>query len=220
MRREEYRLANGTFVARTLRHRHDVAVYCCDDDIRAAVARLDPATVISVDHFLGTALHETGGDFHAGTAGGCTNERDTEDNGVVTFGAYQLEEEEAAYAGLSKADLFDLNEATEVFARLTERRRLILRLAASLRSTDPDPSDLYGYLVVAHNMGVRTARTSILRYGMSWETFKDRNISHAKLLLASAPTPEDKVKAARELEKWRDIAAYGDDCLPGKWGTS
>lgn len=171
---EEYRGRDGQWHASSLRGRWPWAILVRPDDVVQAVRSI--GTVISESYFLGTAKHETNW---------CLNERDTEPpkpdgTRVVTWGLYQIEQEEARDVGLRDANLLELEGATRVMIRLAEWRRALIRSHVRLTDHDPDPIALEAYLAIAHNMGIGTALTSIRIHGLDWggpDGFRARNPS-------------------------------------------
>lgn len=139
---------------------------------------------IPAQYALGTAQHES--DF-------TYNEVDTEPNGFVSKGIFQLSDEEARDAFAPNANLLDYHDACLVFARISEERLHRIILAAKL--TAPLPPAVWAYLALAHNQGLHACEKSILTHGLNWEAYKARN-------------PDIK-----------GIAEYGDDCVSGgsKW---
>lgn len=157
---EEYRRPDGTW---SPSRRMDAIVVPTIRIVRM-VQELDPATP-SI-YYLGTAQHES--NFAA-------NERDTEPNGFMSWGLYQLSEAERIAVGMPGADMLDPLQATQVFVALTNRRRDKLRQAARLSLGEADPQDLWPYLAIAHNQGDAAAMKTISAYGMNWTEYKRRN---------------------------------------------
>ena len=114
---------------------------------------------------LGTAQHESNFTL---------NEVDTEESGFVSKGIFQLSDEEAAEAGRPKANLLALEDATEVFSVLCERRLQRLIEAADLNE-DNLPADVWAYLALAHNQGLAAAHKTIRAHGLDWAAYKRRN---------------------------------------------
>ncbi len=146
----------------------------------AVTARI-PATFA-----LGVAQHET--DLR-------TDEEDTETDGTVTTGIFQLTRSEAVRALRPAADLTDLAESCAVFATIMESNLDALRDAAGLS----DDAAFFArggaaYLAWSHNAGLGQARTSIQRYGLDWSALKAR---------------------AQNGYMVQRMEPYGDDCLTG-----
>lgn len=167
---------------------------CIAAQTKLGLSNVDPR------YYVGTCFHEAG----------CSNEWDTEiatascPAGFQSVGAYQIGEEEAQTYGFTLADMLDFEKATECMVKLAERNRMLLRryaqLAASAR--DPDYTDTKGvvwkggtmraYMAIAHNHGLGYAQTTINRYGMNWQAYKERN-------------PTDNIVCH----------GYGEDCVTG-----
>lgn len=178
-------------------------------DIVACVMRhtsLDPR------YFLGTAQHETS--FAA-------NEVDTEDSGYVSSGLWQLGVEEATSVGMHDADLLDLEESTIVFCKVTEKRMstIFQMVQASLAARWPTQSGLNAYLMIAHNQGLAACLKTIKLHGLDWAGYKMRNLQAAQMEVDTATglgTASQRYKdAVIKLAWWKNVAAYGDDCISG-----
>ena len=116
-----------------------------------------------------------------------TNEVDTEPNGYISEGLYQLSKSEASDVGMAGADLLDPVLSTRVFAKLQERR---LSAIAKLTGNVLKEPDVWAYLAIAHNQGLGACLKTIKMYGLDWKEYKARN-----------PTSR--------------ICAYGDACISG-----
>lgn len=150
------------------------------------------SSVIPASYFVATAQHESS--FAA-------NEIDYEvpnEHGVVyvSKGLYQLSDEEAESIGMRGANLFDPVMATIVFAKLQEIRLTALEKHGSVRP------DVWGYMAVAHNEGLKAALKTIELHGMKWGNPGVR----AEL---------DAQDTYRFRNRSRKIVAYGDDCITG-----
>jgi hypothetical protein len=152
-------------------------------------------TIIPAQYAAGTAQHETGY---------AVNEVDTEENGYVSKGIFQLSDEEANSVYHHDADLLDLDESCIVFSAIQVKRMQALVRAA--KANGPSPS-LWAYLAVAHNQGLAAAVKSIAKYGMDWNKYRMRNLADP-----NAPT----------YAYMKKMVAYGDDCISGgdKWTPS
>lgn len=117
---------------------------------------------------VGTAQHET--NF-------AINELDTEENGFQTWGIYQISKEEAKEVGMPDADLLNLVSASQVFAKLMEKRLIEIVKACKLQGTPyvEFPKDIWAYLAIAHNQGLAASLKTIKSYGLDWEGYKKRN---------------------------------------------
>lgn len=141
---------------------------------------------ISPKYYVATCFHESG----------CVNEWDTEiatascPEGFQSVGAFQIGPDEAKRFGFALADMLDLDKATQCMIKLAEANRQALRTYAKLAPNAPDPDCINAYLALAHNQGLGAAKATIQRYGMNWETYKQRN-------------PGSR------------IIPYGNDCLTG-----
>jgi len=158
-RREEYVLPDGR---RTTSRRTGARLI---PPLQVAELAWAATTRIHAKFFVATAERESG--F-------ATNEVDTEPNGFVSEGLYQLSAEEADDIGMHDADLLDPVISTRVFARLQERR-----LSAIIRAAIGPPilrePDVWAYLGLAHNQGLSAALKTIKTYGLNWDAYKERN---------------------------------------------
>lgn len=136
-------------------------------------------TDIPARFFVGVAQHET--NF-------ATNEIDTEPNGFVSEGIYQISRAEAREVGQSAADLLALGAATKVAARLMERRLATIVQAANLAR--PYPDDTWAYLGMSHNLGIGATLKTIRLHGLDWEAYKKRN---PKLRIVSSGYGDDVI---------------------------
>jgi peptidoglycan hydrolase-like protein with peptidoglycan-binding domain len=158
-------------------------------------------TSIDVRYYVATCFHESG----LGT-----NEWDTEvatqssPQGFVSVGAYQIGREEALRFGFALEDMLELDKATVCMVSLAEANRRALRAYANLPPVVPDPDytdpsgavwiggSMRAYLAIAHNHGLGYAKQTILKYGIDWTSYKQRN-------------PADKIVSH----------GYGEDCVTG-----
>lgn len=167
---------------------------------------------------LGTGLHETGY---------ILNEKDTEDSGYVSMGLYQIGSEEMTHVGMSKANPYDLDECTIVFAKLTDERYKAIQKAIHHEWSENESNSLRAYLSLAHNQGLAACLKTIALHGMDWPGYKNRNKAEAQKALDDAMAlddPEARTKAVVDaqlkLQWWRKVFAYGDDCVTGGPGWS
>jgi hypothetical protein len=170
---------------------------------RGAAVLADPAVVVatwrkfsrrSARYALGTAQHE---------ADLATNEIDTEPDGKVTTGVYQLDTTEKLSALMPLADLTSLDDSTQVFATVSEARWTAICTTAGV-DRDAAPPDVNAYMTIAHNQGLGACLRSIAAHGLDWEGYKARNIAEARAGATKMP-----------LEWWLKVAAYGDDAISG-----
>lgn len=162
---------------------------------------------IPAQYFVGTAQHETNFTI---------NEKDTEPSGFVSMGLYQISLEEMSDAGLSGVDPYSLDGVTRVFADVSLKRVAALVKAANL--TEPYPNDLWAMLSVAHNQGLGAALKSIARHGLDWAGYQKRNLDAANDAVArmTASGDQDALRTAEEnLVWWKNVFAYGNDCITG-----
>ena len=117
--------------------------------------------------FVATAEHESGM---------ALNEIDTEADGYVSKGIWQLSDTEAA--GL---DPYHLIESTEAFARLQEKRLSHLLTLPGVKLSDPS---IWAYLAISHNQGPAAAEKTVRLWGMNWAAYKRRNRESANPYLA------------------------------------
>lgn len=115
------------------------------------------------------------------------NEIDTEPNGFISKGIFQISDEEVAQT-LQSADILTLHGACSVLSALAEVRLKHIMTAAKLTTAT---ADCYAYLALAHNQGLHAALKTIQAHGLDWKKYKERN-------------PNIK-----------GIASYGDDCISG-----
>ena len=122
------------------------------------------------DHFLlAVAEHESGR---------ACNEVDTEPNGFMTYGIFQLSKSEAKEMGEPDADLLNLITSTRIFCRLMEKRLVSIIKEAKLASHYPP--DVYFYLAMVHNMGLAATLKTIRIYGLNAAAWTKRNPKLAK----------------------------------------
>lgn len=143
-------------------NRKQGAILVTPEQVIEACTSARVVTDIPPRFFVGTAQHET--NF-------AINEIDTEPNGFVTEGIYQISREEATEVGMPKADLLDLDVATVVFTRLMEKR--LSRILS--KTTHPVKEDVWAYLAIAHNQGLGAALKTIEAHGLDWAAYKKRN---------------------------------------------
>ncbi len=210
-RKEEIQLPSGERGPRHIRvdghwRDHPDAMIMRPGEVRR-LAELS-SVVIPPQYFVATAEHETG--F-------CPVEVDTEENGHVTMGLYQVDDDECASVGEPSANLYDPAVCTRVFAHVQERR--FARIVDVFGRIQPD---IWAYLGLAHNEGLGAAQKTLRRYGMDWTEYKRRNLIHALMLEQNAETPQEQIQAARELDRVRRISAYGDAMISGgtRWGEA
>lgn len=194
----------------------------------AEAARKAGAT-IDLGYFVATAQHESSLRW---------NERDTEENGYMSYGIYQIGLHEARSVRMPTADLQDLDQATRVMVMLAENRRMYLRRILTLAGAEADPKDLCAYIAICHNVGEMDGSIrNIPKYGMDFGKWKERNAKMAKewpataadLLLhhqsiGSSPAQIDAAKLdlakAKKFADWVPrMTRYGDDCNQ-KWPWS
>jgi len=150
MRKTEYVLPDGT---RTT-SRQKGAIILTPGEIRSFVSM--STSQIPAGYFVATAWRESG--F-------ATNEVDTETNGFVSWGLYQVSAQEALDVGLPHADLLSPMQSTEVFVRLAKRNLdIVLRAVGGVAKTP----DVYAYLAIAHNEGLYAVRKTIKLHGLDW----------------------------------------------------
>lgn len=141
--------------------------------LRASVAEVIAAWVLCTarippQYAVASAQHE---------ANFAVNERDHEPpdehgNVYVSDGIYQLATTEAVWVKMAGANLFDLVEASRVFAALQEERLDTIMKAAGL--TAPT-ADCWAFLALAHNEGIHAALKSIAAHGLDWAAWVARN---------------------------------------------
>jgi len=172
-------------------------------EVLASVVKAQAATgltAIDPRYFVGTCFHEAG----------CSNEWDTEiatassPAGFVSVGAYQIGEEEAQTYGFQLADMLDFDKATTCMVKLAEHNRQVIRTAAKLSATAPDPDytapdgtlwvggTVRAFMAAAHNHGCGFIAWAIAQYGLDWNAYK-------------AARPSDDIVAH----------GYGEDCVTG-----
>jgi hypothetical protein len=146
------------------------------DDVIAS-ARANSSGRIPMQHFLGSAQHES--DL-------TVNERTAEGNGQNSDGLYQLNFGEAVRALRPDANLLDIDDNTLVFATLADARLTKCVGAANdynaangLAALDETnlPPDIWAYVAIAHNQGDAAAVKSISTYGLDWNAYQSRNAS-------------------------------------------
>lgn len=214
-RREEYILPLGGQIS-TDRKRYAI-IATVDEVIGAALLY---SKRILPQYFVATAEHESGR---------ALNEVDTEPDGFVSKGIFQISDDEAKAVGLANADLLDLQQAMRVFARLMEQRLDAIQKAAGTGYKLPDA---WAYLTVAHNQGTGAAMATIKNYGMDWAAYKSRNQGQAQAGVAAAQSNVDVAKthgdtsgiivakgnlakAQDKLAWWGKVFTYGDDAISG-----
>lgn len=106
-------------------------------------------------------------------SGRATNEQDDETRSdgtsyFVSYGLYQLSDEEFSSTNGIFGDLFDPETSTKVFAQVMEKRRDILADAAGVASSDLS----YAILAVCHNQGIGAMRAIVRELGNDWELIK------------------------------------------------
>jgi hypothetical protein len=142
---------------------------------------------IPAQYAVATCQHES--DF-------TLNEVDTEPSGYVSKGILQLSDEECIEVGMPFADLMTLDGSMDVMAILANRRVAKLCRAAVGAGIDSMSNalrgDLWAYLAFAHNEGTGEAIRSIVKYGLNWVSFVERN---------QAELPA--------------MCLYGSDCITG-----
>lgn len=193
-RREEYEVAGVRYPTRD--HARLVS-----PAFVAATCRISAR--VPAGYFVATARHESG--FAA-------NEVDTEPSGFVSWGLFQISDEEARAIRLPGARaMLDPVAACVAMVRLAERH--LDDLEHLLGRAAPRP-DAWAYLSVWHNQGARAARATVAAHGCRWGdpgilpaldapgTYRRRNHD------ASASDP---AKAAWFAKVFR----YGDDCALG-----
>jgi hypothetical protein len=172
-------------------------------EVLAAVVKAQAATgltAIDPRYFVGTCFHEAG----------VSNEWDTEiatassPAGFVSVGAYQIGEEEAKTYGFQLEDMIDFNKATTCMVKLAEHNRQVIRAAAKLDPSAPDPDytapdgtlwtggTVRAFMAAAHNHGCGFIQWAIGQYGLDWAAYK-------------AARPTDDIVAH----------TYGEDCVTG-----
>ena len=178
-------------------------------DIVACVMR---HTSIDPRYFLGTAQHEVV-DF-------AVNEVDTEESGYVSSGLWQLGVEEATSVGMHDADLLDLEESTIVFCKVTQSRWDAIQKAWSGGGS----GGIRAYLSIAHNQGLAACLKTIKLHGLDWAGYKMRNLQAAQNAVDAATATVtgnfvERTQAFQALQAklawWKNVAAYGDDCISG-----
>lgn len=177
----QYRDEDGIFTT-SRSAAHHVAP---DDIVRAWLAA---SSLISPRFALGTALHETNYIVNERSAG-------DQGDGSDSDGIYQLSRSEAIRAGHPAADLFDLEEATTVFAILMERN---LEEIQSLAPDNAGSPDVRAYLSISHNQGMQAVRDTIKQHGLDWAGYVARNKGISKPGFNGAA-----------------IVAYGNDVISG-----
>ena len=162
---------------------------------------------------LGTGLHETSY---------VLNEKDTEDSGYISMGLYQIGSEEMIHVGMPKANAYDLEECTIVFAKLTDERFRAITKAIKHEWSQNESESLRAYLSIAHNQGLAACLKTIALHGMDWPGYKTRNLTEAQKALQDATELHDTtertkavVDAQIKLKWWRSVFQYGDDCVSG-----
>lgn len=151
--------------------------------IRATVAEVIaawPSKRIPPQYAVGTASHEV----NTTRAGFAINERDEEEpdkhgNVYVSDGPFQISRSEAIWVGMPRANLFDLVEASRVFAKLQEERLGAIMRAA--RITAPVP-DVWAYLGMSHNFGLSATMLTIHDHGLDWQKWCERNPTHTSAI--------------------------------------
>jgi hypothetical protein len=100
------------------------------------------------------------------------NEIDTEPNGFVSIGIFQLSQDEAVSAGLPNADLMTLEGSCDVMAKTAARRLANIMSAANL--TAPT-TDCWFYLALCHNQGWGACHKTICAHGLDAAAWTARN---------------------------------------------
>lgn len=118
---------------------------------------------IPAQYAVGTADHESSFTI---------NERDTEPNGFVSIGIFQLSQDEANAAGFPAANLLTLEDSCAVMAKTAERRLANILSAANL--TTPTP-DCWFYLALCHNQGWGACHKTICAHGLDAAAWTARN---------------------------------------------
>lgn len=197
------------------------------DAVRATPAQVAEAcrkagATIPLGYFVGTAQHESN----------CAiNERDTEENGYMSYGIFQLGYHEARSVKMPSANLLDLDQSCRVMVMLAENRRMYLRSILRLVNGQADSPDLNAYIAICHNVGENDATIkNIPKYGMDWKEWKRRNLQESQAGLSGATSMLDMIKKSGDSTKMQEaeakfqkaktyaiwvpkMAAYGDDCL-------
>ena len=118
---------------------------------------------IPAQYIVGTADHET--DF-------TINERDTEPNGYISIGIFQLSQDEAASIGLPNANLLTLEDSCDVMAKIADKRMALILSAANLTAPTPD---CWFYLALCHNQGWGACHKTICAHGLDAAAWTARN---------------------------------------------
>lgn len=194
-RKEEYLLPSGK-----LSRRRDDAILLTPQTVKKfAEAFTDKIPGL---YFVGTARKESG--FAA-------NEIDTEESGYVSKGLCQISDEEATSVGMKNVNLLDPIINIRVMVKLAERN--LEKLGNIIKFPD-----VWAYLGLAHNEGLKAAQKTIKNYGMNWPAYKKRNLDAALKAMEKALESGDleaRKKAEKELDRVRRISAYGDACIDG-----
>ncbi len=140
------------------------------------------STRIPPQFFVGTAKHES--EF-------IVNKIVT-DNGTTFKGLFQLTDASAGAVGMPNADLFSAFYATTTAVFLYEKRLDVIITEALKKQTTIKDEDVWAYLAIANNQGPAAAVASISKYGLNWESYKERN-------------PKSKFV----------LSGYGDDVITG-----
>jgi hypothetical protein len=205
MRIEEYRRPDGTWTRDTR-----AAIRVTAEQVRDAARAA--SSLIPAQYFVATADHESNL---------AINERDTEPNGYVSKGIFQIGDEEISQVHGWPCDPYTLGDAMRIFAALQEKRLLVLeQLVNGPASSIADPTHIWAYLSIAHNQGIEAAEQTIRRYGVDWVAYQSRNLTQAQTELAMAKRTGDKTlidEATGKLAWWHKVFAYGNDCITGGW---
>lgn len=173
-RKVQYRLADGSLSS----DRSD-AITVSPDDIRAAVS----GSVVPSQYFVGTAKHET--DF-------AINEVDTEPNGHVTYGLFQIDD--------GSGDWWTFQDAIQKFVAIAESNATWLADGTPL---DQVRRDFWAFLAGVHNIG----RASYFPPDYAkepFDTFIENNLQYSI----------DHSDAKSPPEYWESLRRYGNDCIP------
>lgn len=163
-RREEYAVSDGEG---GYSYSSDRSAADIRDADQIAQLGAQASSLIPAGFFVGAAEKETSR---------ATNERDTEVNGHVTYGLYQIDtsEQQSAGEGSDGVSLFDPIISTRVFAFIQEQRLRAIADAAGFDISNP-PADAWPYLAWAHNAGLGEPLTSIAKFGFDWAATVKRN---------------------------------------------
>lgn len=182
---------------------------------------------VSAKYGLGTSDHESSRQ---------ANEVDTEVSGFISYGLTQVSKEEAMHVGMGDADLLDPETNIIVLAHLVDERTVAINrvLGWPQRNQDgtvivPAAPDFLAYLTVAHNQGLAACIKTIAAHGMNWASYQQRNLDEAHAALAAAQSRLGSAASGAEIaaattaiavakEKlvwWRNVFAYGNDCISG-----